>query len=768
MSLLDCAVPAGKAKLTLSVTKEMAVAYHCVLDLALAYAEAKLYSGSLRQCSGLTLVEESAGSTSSSIRSNSTCADVSKLALFNSSLHSFAHSNIYLVSLPGELRQLLDLYYEQSLAAADTMFPFLHGLSSAKQRVYFHDKFDAAADMDLLHGDTALVVARFPHNTDVNVPEGFHLMTVNSLEVERPMLANSVSVDDLLTYKPGAVCTHDDVNFDHSMFERFSHIYQLQESPGLELSNRNYDLQIKLMAPVSSFLVYNNGMDFFANLEAAKAISRLMPRGDRYVYVVDFDVSKWSQMGPYLASSTSYTVCDQVYEADPQDSLSGMEQNLIWLLNGLRELFPRLYVGNVFNFKQFVLSPRSSHHDFKLHVYCHENAKLPSLSALGKIFDQLHDGLDEPIHLEFPDSVFRHVQSLSYAETLSYLNVLKLINVVVNRFKRNAFVYSFDGFTGVTLLSFSLGLFWGTDNIEDVACSLLRKPAFNFYLMRGDFGFLKQFEMYVQWFKRQPLKDFALVVDIPVRAINTSYRPLSRTVDWFDPHSDVNFPSHIYDNVFLGSVEHASSFTVLSTLKIDKIISIDEKPSWYRCLPFVLEHEATPSSSNIIRPTYTFNNGSACLYEIPVTGAVAQKLLDIGAPQIKSLVFFYNIRDDGKDSILPLLVSCPEHIQRKFLVDPSDSSVRALLHCRIGVSRSASFVIASVMKYLNMDVVESYMYVRVRRFNVIIQPNLRIFYELFLYDEMLRKARHGDGVRAKYCWWVVCEQIARLNEQYIR
>lgn len=763
------------------------VAFSCgVVDSARCYAEyadAKIYNNSLLQCSGSTLASVDSGPKRVGSVSSSICSptpEVSKVALFNSSLHSFAHLNIYLISLPDQLIQLLDLYYKDNkLASSEQMFPYLHGMNSMKQRVYFNDHFDPDTDFDILHGDPGTLKDRFPYNTDVKVPDqSFHLMSVNSLDSEKPRLVNSISMDDLLTFKSSytySTPSSDVDHFDYTIFEKFDHINQLHGISGhsQDLMNRNYDLQIKLMAPLSHFLVYNSSMNFFANSEAAKAISNLMALCDRFVYVVDFDVSKWSQLGSYLESNTSYSICDQLYPSDlsaqpHQCKLSNLEQNLIWLLNGLKELFPRLYIGNVYNFKQLVSSKqRKSHYDFKLHVYGHEKAKLPSMSSLNRVFErlQLSDSLDEPLFIEFPDSIFKHSQSLSYPETLSYLNVLKLINDVVNRFKKNVLVYCIDGFTGISLLSFSLGLFWGSDNLEDVAHRILRKSTFKFYFLKGDFGFLKTFEVYIQWFKRQPLKAFDLLIELPLDSINDAYRPFTKEIDWFDPKKDVNFPAHIFESLFLGSVAHASSSTVLSTVRVNKIISIDEKPSWYKHLKSVFEHEATSSTQvPVLKPAYVFNNGTSMVYDIPLSAFRSNAPI----PDVKSIVFICNLRDDGKDSMLPLLVNCPEHIQRKILIDPSDSNMRALVHCRIGVSRSASLVIASVMKHFGMDLLESYMYVRVRRYNVIIQPNLRIFYELFLFDEALRRTRYGEDSKPKHCWWVICEQIFRLNQQYMK
>lgn len=48
-----------------------------------------------------------------------------------------------------------------------------------------------------------------------------------------------------------------------------------------------------------------------------------------------------------------------------------------------------------------------------------------------------------------------------------------------------------------------------------------------------------------------------------------------------------------------------------------------------------------------------------------------------------------------------------------------------LVHCRVGVSRSATICIAEVMNELGLTFPRAYCFVRARRLNVIIQPHLR-------------------------------------------
>ena len=101
------------------------------------------------------------------------------------------------------------------------------------------------------------------------------------------------------------------------------------------------------------------------------------------------------------------------------------------------------------------------------------------------------------------------------------------------------------------------------------------------------------------------------------------------------------------------------------------------------------------------------------------------------------------------------------------------------MHCRVGVSRSASICIAEVMRRTSLSLPRTYLFVRARRLNVIIQPNLRFMYELMKWEE-LEFARNlerktldpfaDDGEQREYKremeWAWLCKEIADLNRTY--
>jgi len=92
-----------------------------------------------------------------------------------------------------------------------------------------------------------------------------------------------------------------------------------------------------------------------------------------------------------------------------------------------------------------------------------------------------------------------------------------------------------------------------------------------------------------------------------------------------------------------------------------------------------------------------------------------------------------------------------------------------LVHCRVGVSRSATICIASVMRTMEIPFGRAYCVVRARRLNVIIQPHLRFAYELLRWEETeSRKWKNGSTWKREVEWNEIAREIAGLNKPYAR
>ncbi len=80
----------------------------------------------------------------------------------------------------------------------------------------------------------------------------------------------------------------------------------------------------------------------------------------------------------------------------------------------------------------------------------------------------------------------------------------------------------------------------------------------------------------------------------------------------------------------------------------------------------------------------------------------------------------------------------------EFIDQARRRDVGVLVHCKQGVSRSASLVIGYVMKELGMSLNEAYAYVKTRSPNV--TPNLGLIYQLLEYERELAKKVDGSIV----------------------
>ncbi|KAK4509070.1 DNA-binding protein snt1 [Mucor velutinosus] len=178
-----------------------------------------------------------------------------------------------------------------------------------------------------------------------------------------------------------------------------------------------------------------------------------------------------------------------------------------------------------------------------------------------------------------------------------------------------------------------------------------------------------------------------------------------RLFPWFySPRFEGSFPSRILPFLYLGNLNHATNPAMLKALNITHIVSVGEKAD-----------------------------------------------LDSSAFE---LLFLDNLYDDGIDSIQSRLSNVLD-----FVEDARLKGSTCLIHCRVGVSRSAAITICYVMKHLKFSLVQAYLFVRARRLNVIIQPNLKFMYEML----QLEQKNKGE---LSITWPVLCGEIHNLNSAY--
>ncbi|KAG9052260.1 tyrosine/serine/threonine protein phosphatase pps1 [Serendipita sp. 407] len=222
---------------------------------------------------------------------------------------------------------------------------------------------------------------------------------------------------------------------------------------------------------------------------------------------------------------------------------------------------------------------------------------------------------------------------------------------------------------------------------------------------------------------------------------------------WFsDPRFDGSFPSRVLPFLYLGNLAHASNAYMLHALGITHVVSVGE------CA-------LIPPQSNCSQAAeYRFSYGGKVLGAGPGSLWIEEREGRIKVLDIKG------VSDDGIDSLRPRFREVCDWIDAA-----RQEGGKVLVHCRVGVSRSATVTIAYVMKHLGLSLVDAYLLVRSRRLSVLIQPNLRLLFNLSSWEvELARERAEADpnAINSFLSGWLSWPYLARevhvLNEKYIQ
>lgn len=185
--------------------------------------------------------------------------------------------------------------------------------------------------------------------------------------------------------------------------------------------------------------------------------------------------------------------------------------------------------------------------------------------------------------------------------------------------------------------------------------------------------------------------------------------PQEKTIaaPWFhNERFDGHFPSRILPFLYLGNLNHATNALMLKELGITHVVSIGETA----LIP--------PRDGETATPTGFGNVPTNLKARLPTNSLwLEQRMGNIEVLDLKG------ISDDGIDPI-------KGHFARSndFVEEARRKGGKVLIHCRVGVSRSASLVIAYVMKHCEMDLQSAYLLVRSRRLNILIQVSYRFLH----------------------------------------
>ncbi|OBA21227.1 hypothetical protein METBIDRAFT_31801 [Metschnikowia bicuspidata var. bicuspidata NRRL YB-4993] len=463
-----------------------------------------------------------------------------------------------------------------------------------------------------------------------------------------------------------------------------------------------------------------------------------------------------------------------------------------------------------------LLPPPRSH--WQLFVHCHNDALFPSQSLLNDLLfkytisSRKASEVSEIYQLDFPSSGSIGFGDCRQENLISIVNTCKLLYLYSSSVSEDSIaslIYCSDGYTELTLLIFCFLMYAEDIPLETAMLKLHLEYGRPYYAFNSDVQVLRKLETILRKYSPKKLSDNIIWSQgetisqneineiflktkqrstqdqnsIP-RKFRLGYIASDSSSDTDDSDSECeseetertsvlerswvedlegSLPSRILPYIYLGSLKHANNLTILSKLDITKIISVGEPLEWLSKPGFQSDHDVEVES---------VGDGKVEIFHIRRKRLRHQTL----EPQcnVTSVIKLNNLLDDGIDDLSRSLPQVLEYIDQEY--KQSEGSTKFLIHCRVGVSRSATVVIAEVMRRLKLNLPQAYLYVRVRRLNIVIQPNLRFMYELFKWEEKERERSvisHQEYIQSPNYdlrvtdWFVMCREINRLNMPFI-
>ncbi|PNS18775.1 Dual specificity protein phosphatase PPS1 [Sphaceloma murrayae] len=282
---------------------------------------------------------------------------------------------------------------------------------------------------------------------------------------------------------------------------------------------------------------------------------------------------------------------------------------------------------------------------------------------------------------------------------------------------RKFLLHCSDGYTETTLLAVAYYMYAHCVPLHEAYISLHKIHKRNFFAYPTDVALLTAIQPRI--LSSSPLAQSGLSLERLVPA-----RP-----KWMDK-VDGSLPSRVTEWMYLGNLNHANNPGLLKELGIGQVLSVGESVDWRQA-----DRE-------------TFCEGGKWEWE-RTTGE-------------GRWMFVGGVQDNGVDPLTEEFESCLDFIRKG-----RERGVATLVHCRVGVSRSATICIAEVMNEFGFSFPRAYCFVRARRLNVIIQPHLRFSYELLKYEEY-QAVKRARPFKRELEWATIAREIAAMNRPYSR
>lgn len=661
---------------------------------------------------------------------------------------------VYTISTP-TLAMAIDRHYSSHLPSIDNVFPWTHGLHQLNYNQC------AFLDPSRKESSSQYIIIKDMNPAYINPPENTRGLVIVKVgpKCAEGTLIGAVYPDELL-------CTKESIN-DENMDNDFSFEMEdvmgsmdlqqkhlppsaflpqfLSLDPENGISLRNFHIQVAKWAALSDIILYSSEETEKENLlhfsqlisQAQVEYRQAHPDIPHYITcIAEDDYSVISQKCPNIVSHHTIRALEGV-------ELSVMTKAT--LIGDKSESGGGVYLGNSSDFPDQTKN-------WTLFVVCGSNCYLPSIAALDEaIRDSLSSEDDHGPKWCGPTFNFPASGSISpkhrIEDIYSIINVCKLLYVRSKAKYRGrgagSLILCNDGYTETSFLALCYLIYSKGLTTPEAWIALHQQYNRPFFAFQIDTAAVLALEPYL--LKYSPAvkgslydDDFGAVYGRNNIEVIVEQPAIRENDEWFK-RIDGSLPSRILPHMYLGSLTHAENPEMLQKLGIKRILSVGEKLSWVYP-QYLNDSDANPTNSKI--PEVWSHE-----MESPFEG-------------ITKILHVYNVEDDGIDPLTPIFERCIDFLDEAYrLNEPT------LVHCRVGVSRSATVCIAEVMKRLSVGLPRAYLFVRVRRLNVIIQPHLRFMYELMKWEEDQRVS--GNGWLREADWPNLCREISLMNRAYI-
>ncbi|EEP80379.1 conserved hypothetical protein [Uncinocarpus reesii 1704] len=504
----------------------------------------------------------------------------------------------------------------------------------------------------------------------------------------------------------------------------------LDADPPMGFSVRNFHIQAAKLAPVCDIVVYGeDGVKPSQLLSLAKQVSSAQE-----TWRLKFDPGEEHRLVNTFILSTSFRDLENQHpelvavRSDGQITDRVMDFFRWERIEMCNMSHPSEISKNVF--LGYTPEPSSSNSNgdqkppFDLMIETHDVANIPDPRYLTKVTTLLESG---PQSIEFPSSGSIIASELSQVEVFDIIDTCRWIYHLAHPPEPEQEMVEADG--DIQMVSLN-------SRPRKILIHCADGYTESSLLAIAYFMFAEGVPVHEAWLRLHCEKkrnffaypsDVTFLTTIQHKLLRESpAAKASRLVSQPDPdwmtRLDGSLPSRILPYMYLGNLTHANNPELLRALGIKRILSIGEPVSW--------------------QDADLQNWGS------------------------DNLMMIDDVQDNGIDPLTKEFDRCLGFIEKGKL-----DGTATLVHCRVGVSRSATICIAEVMASLGLSFPRAYCYVRARRLNVIIQPHLRFVglpsYELMKWDELLRQKRN-QPIRRDLEWITITREIALMNKPYSR